>query len=74
MLVIEVMPFVSLLLAVHYRVVVRLLAARRRGGGEKKEHDEPEDHASAPKRSLCADAMPISDAQPGERPSVDLRW
>src|SRR6202035_1753477 len=47
MLVIEIMPFVSLLLGVHYRVGVRLLAAGRRGGGEEKEHDEPEDHASA---------------------------
>jgi hypothetical protein len=44
---IEIMPFMSLLLTVHGHTGIGLLAVEDGSGREEKEHDQPEDDASA---------------------------
>ena len=62
MRLIEIVPFMSLLFAVHDLTGAGLLVAGSRGGREEKEQDQPEDHANtsesdSPALTQCKWAM-----------------
>ena len=52
---IEIVPFMSLLLTVRDHTGIGLLAVRNRGGRGEKEHDQPEDDARRGKRQFRSD-------------------
>ena len=63
---IEIMPFMSLLLTVHGHTGIGLFAVGDRGGRGEKEHDQPEDDASA---SESDNSFLTHASSRGERPS-----